>query len=258
MTTANRLLALDGATITIDSGFLVLGGQGPLAAPCPVFLIEHARGLVLFDTGVAPQAWDDARSVYGDLLDVCRLELPPANRLDRQLANHGFTPEDVTHVVISHGHWDHTGGLHLFPHAELFMSIEDIRYAFWQDPPYAAFFRNGVDLDRARSFRWNPLSWDLDLFGDGSIQILRTPGHTEGQLSILVKLPSRSYFLTGDAVHVRSQVEQISPCPVDANAAASIQSIYRINQLAAAHQADIWVMHDPDDWARFGADNVHS
>jgi glyoxylase-like metal-dependent hydrolase (beta-lactamase superfamily II) len=258
MTTAKRLVALDGATITIDSGFLVLGGQGPLAAPCPVFLIEHSRGLVLFDTGVAPEAWDDPQAVYGDLLDVCRLELPPDNRLDRQLANHGFRPDDVTHVVVSHGHWDHTGGMHLFPHAQMYMSIEDIRYSFWPDPPYGAFFRNGADLERTRLFRWNPLSWDLDLFGDGSIQILRTPGHTDGELSILVKLPTRNFLLTADAVHVRSQIEQVSPCPVDMNAAASLRSIHRITQLAAAHEAAIWVMHDLGDWGRFGGTEGYS
>jgi len=257
MTTAKRLLALDGATITLDSGFLVMGGRDQITAPCPVFLIEHSRGLVLFDTGIAPEAWDDPRAVYGDLMDVLQLGLPADNRLDRQLANHGFTPDDVTHVVVSHGHFDHTGGLSLFPHAEIYMSIEDIRYAFWPDPPYTQFFGR-VDLDRARSFRWNPLSWDLDLFGDGSVQILRTPGHTDGELSMLVQLPTQNFLVTADAVHVRDQLQQVVPCPVDMNASASMQSIRRINQLASAHEAEIWVMHDPDDWARLGGTDGYS
>jgi glyoxylase-like metal-dependent hydrolase (beta-lactamase superfamily II) len=251
MTTASRLLALAGASITLDTGLIVMGGHGPVSVPCPVFLIEHPRGLVLFDTGVAPESWDDPRGVYGGLLDVFHLETPQENRLDRQLARHGFSPADVTHVVVSHSHFDHTGGMHLFPHAEMYMSIEDLRYAFWPDPPYAGFFRS-ADLDRTRSFSWNPLSSDLDLFGDGSVQIIRTPGHTEGELALLVTLPSRSFVLTADAVHVRANLEQMIPCPVDLNATASQQSIQRIKQLAAAHQADIWVMHDPGDWDRLG------
>ena len=258
MTTANRMFALDGAQIIIDSQWLVFGENSKITAPCPVFLIEHSRGLVLFDTGVAPEAWDDPVAVYGQgLLDVCNLQLPPENRLDRQLANFGFKPSDVTHVVVSHGHWDHTGGMHLFPQAEFFMSIEDIRYSFWPDPLYAGFFRNGADLEKTRSFKWNPLRWDLDLFGDGSIQILRTPGHTEGELSMLVKLPSQNFFLTADSVHVRSQIDTVSPCPVDMNAAASIQSIQRMTQIAAANSADIWVMHDEGDWARLGGSDVY-
>jgi N-acyl homoserine lactone hydrolase len=253
MTTANRLMALDGARISIDAHWLLFGSNEKLTAPTPVFLIEHSRGLVLFDTGVAPEAWDDPVAVYGPgLLEVCGLELPRENRLDRQLSNFGYTPADVTHVVVSHGHWDHTGGMHLFPHAEMYMSIEDIRYSFWPDPMYAGFFRNGADLERTRSHRWNPLNSDYDLFGDGSIQIIRTPGHTEGELSILLKLAESTFLLTGDAVHVRSQLDQIAPCPVDYNAAASIDSIQRINRLATAHEAEIWVMHDPEDWERLG------
>jgi glyoxylase-like metal-dependent hydrolase (beta-lactamase superfamily II) len=257
MTTAKRLLALENATITLESGLIVLMTQGPITVPCPIYLIEHSRGLVLFDTGVAPESWEDPRAVYGGLLDAFQLDTPPENRIDRQLANYGFKPEDVTHVVVSHSHFDHTGGMHLFPHAEMYMSIEDIRYAFWPDPPYAGFFR-GADLDRTRSFNWNPLSSDLDLFGDGSIQIIRTPGHTEGELALLVKLPSRTFLLTADAIHVRANLEHMVPCPVDLNTIASQQSIQRIKQLAAAHEADIWVMHDPGDWERFGGTDGYS
>ncbi|MCE0765059.1 N-acyl homoserine lactonase family protein [Pseudonocardia kujensis] len=257
MTTAKRLIPLAGGSITLDSGFLVMGGKEEITAPCPVFLIEHSRGLVLFDTGMAPDAWEDPRGVYGDLMDTLKLTLPAENRLDRQLANHGFTPADVTHVVISHGHFDHTGGLGLFPHAQIYMSLEDIRYAFWPDPLYSQFFGR-ADLDRARAYAWNPLSWDLDLFGDGSVQIIRTPGHTDGELSMVVKLPSRSFLITADAVHARDQLATVMPCPVDMNASASVQSIHRINQLAFAHDAEIWVMHDPDDWARLGGTDCYS
>lgn len=256
MATAKRLLAIENATMTLDTGLIVMMQHGPISVPCPVYLIEHSRGLVLFDTGLAPEAWDDPRGVYGGLLDIFGLDAPPDNRLDRQLANYGYKPDDVTHVVISHSHFDHTGGMHLFPHAEMYMSIEDLRYAFWPDAPYAGFFR-GEDLDKTRSFSWNPLAWDLDLFGDGAIQILRTPGHTEGELAMLVKLPSRNFLLTADAVHVRANLEHMVPCPVDLNATASQQSIQRIKQIAAANEADIWVMHDPTDWKRFGGTDGH-
>jgi N-acyl homoserine lactone hydrolase len=252
MSTATRLFALSGPTITANSGFLVLGQNELIDIPVPVFLIEHPRGLVLFDTGLAPEAWeDDPRAVYGDLLDGLQIQFPPENSLERQFARYGFDFDDVTHVIVSHSHKDHTGGLYLFPQAELFMSEEDLRYAFWPDKAYQRFFRR-EDLDRTRSFSWNPLNTDHDLFGDGSIQIIRTPGHTDGQLSLLVKLPSRSFILTGDAVHFRSSMDAQLPCPADMNARASIQSIQRIKRLSASHEADVWVMHDPADWKRFG------
>ncbi len=65
-------------------------------------------------------------------------------------------------------------------------------------------------------------------------------------------LPSRSFVLTGDAVHVRDNLGGM-PCPVDLDGVTAMRSIERIKQLSAAHQAEIWVMHDPDDWKRSAA-----
>jgi N-acyl homoserine lactone hydrolase len=110
MSTATRLFALSGPTITANSGFLVLGQNELIDIPVPVFLIEHPRGLVLFDTGLAPEAWeDDPRAVYGDLLDGLQIQFPPENSLERQFARYGFDFDDVTHVIVSHSHKDHTG-----------------------------------------------------------------------------------------------------------------------------------------------------
>jgi len=252
MSTATRMFALSGATITASSAYVILGTNDLVRTPNPVFLIEHPRGLVLFDTGMAPEAWEtDPRDIYGDMMDLLQLDLPPENSLARQFAKYGFDFSDVTHVIVSHSHMDHTGGLYLFPQAEFFISEEDLRYAFWPDKAYQYFFRR-EDLERTRSFNWNPLTTDHDLFGDGSIQILRTPGHTEGELTLLVKLPSRSFILAGDSVHLQSSMTTQLPCPGDMNARGAIQSIQLIKRLSASHQADIWVPHDHTDWERFG------
>lgn len=256
MSTAKKLWSLPGAFFTLDKGLILLGHSGPIALPIPVFLIQHDRGLVLFDTGVATEAWDDPRGTYGPLLDIFDLECPPENHLVRQLERVGFTPDDVTHVVISHSHFDHTGGMHLFPNAKFYMSEEDLRYAFWPDRFCAGFFR-AEDIERTRGFDWHPLHDDLDLFGDGSLQILRTPGHTHGELSILLKLPSKNFILTADAVHLRASIDQYTPCPVDLDTATAIRSIERLRQLADANQADIWVMHDTEDWEKYGTVDVH-
>ena len=248
---AKRLWPLAGATITLDSGLVTMGTHGPLSVPIPTFLIEHPRGLVLFDTGLVPEAWDDPRAVYGDLVDVFSLDCPPENTLEKQIQKAGFELSDITHVVISHSHFDHTGGMYLFPDAEFFMSEVDLRYAFWPDPPFRGFYR-GADLDKTRDFKWNPLREDLDLFGDGSIVLLQTPGHTPGEISMMVELPSKKFLITGDAVHLRSGVTYECPCPVDYNGHQAIESIQRIKQLSTSQQAQIWVMHDPEDWELLG------
>ena len=250
MTTASRLWALDGAYFTLPLNLIVLGGPGMITVPIPVYVVEHPEGLVVFDTGVAPEAWDDPRAVYGPLVDVFELTCPPENLLEKQFEKTGHKLDDVTHVIVSHSHFDHTGGMSLFPQAKFYMSEEDLRYAFWPDAFCAGFYRP-ADLDKTRDFDWHPLSSDLDLFGDGSLQILRTPGHTHGELSLLTRLPSRSVLLTADAVHVRANIDQRVPCPVDLDTTTALRSVERIRQVAARENADIWVMHDPGDWERF-------
>jgi glyoxylase-like metal-dependent hydrolase (beta-lactamase superfamily II) len=249
--TAKRLWPLPGPTITLDASLIALGRHDRIAFPIPTFLIQHERGLVLFDTGLVPECWDDPRAVYGDLVDVFQLDCPPENTLEKGIKRAGFELSDVTHVVISHSHFDHTGGMYLFPQAQFFMSAVDLRYAFWPDPPYRGFYRP-ADLEATRSFQWNPLHEDYDLFGDGSIVLYQTPGHTHGEISMLVELPSRKFLITGDAVHLRSGLIAECPCPVDVNAAQAVQSIQRIKQISASLRADIWVLHDPDDWERLG------
>jgi glyoxylase-like metal-dependent hydrolase (beta-lactamase superfamily II) len=235
-----------------DLNVCLLGGSGPITLPLPAFLIEHDHGLVLFDTGLAPEAWDEGpRAVYRAIADMFPFECPPDNRLDRQIGKAGFQVEDVTRVVVSHAHIDHTGGLYLFPKARFYMSEEEMAYAFWPHPFFQGMF-GSKDLKRVLSCKWNLLSTDLDLFGDGSIQILRTPGHTLGQTSLLVKLESRSFLLTGDAAHLRTNIEDGVPCPVDLDTISAYRSIQRIQHVGAGHGADIWVMHDPDDWKKFG------
>ncbi|MEV6362326.1 N-acyl homoserine lactonase family protein [Nocardia asteroides] len=250
---ARRLLPLAGASITLDSGLITMGTRGPLTVPIPTFLIEHERGLVLFDTGLVPAAWSDPRAVYGDLVDMFALDCPPENTLENQIRLAGYALSDVTHVVISHSHFDHTGGMYLFPHAQFFMSEVDIRYAMWPDAYFRGFYR-AADFEAVRDYAWNPLRADLDLFGDGSLVLYQTPGHTPGEISLMVELAEAGKFLiTGDTVHLRSGLQYECPCPVDYNAHQAIESIQRIKQLAASQNAQIWVLHDPDDWAKFAA-----
>ena len=146
--------------------------------------------------------------------------------------------------------------MYLFPDAQFYMSEVDIRYAFWPDPPFRGFYR-AADFEKTRAFSWNPLREDVDLFGDGSIVLYQTPGHTPGEISMLVELPSQKFLITGDTVHLRSGVQYECPCPVDYNAHEAVVSIQRIKQIAASTQARIWVVHDPEDWAELGG-TTHS
>src|SRR5262249_49023350 len=103
---AKRLWALDGPTLTHDRSHLVVGETGIITFPVPCFLIEHARGLVLFDTGLVPEAAVDARKIYGEMAEACGIAFRPEQAVDRQIEALGFRTGDVTHVLMSHAHWD--------------------------------------------------------------------------------------------------------------------------------------------------------
>lgn len=251
--TAARLWALDAPTMQIDAAHLVVGAEGTVTIPLPAFLIEHRRGLVLFDTSMTPLVCEDPYQVFGDRPETRMLRAEPEQRVDRQLARLGFRCEDITHVVLSHTHCDHAGGLYLFKQAQFYIGPDEFR---WADRPAAdsahLFLPRDLTPD-VRAFQWHEvLPQGTDLFGDGAVQLLHTPGHTPGELSALVRLPSQNIVLTGDTAQLRENLEWNAPDPSDWDHDQAVRSFDRLRALQAVEQAKLWIGHDPRDWADFG------
>jgi glyoxylase-like metal-dependent hydrolase (beta-lactamase superfamily II) len=244
--------------MTFDASALVLlAPPGPVEIPAPSFLIQHERGLVLFDTGIAPEAATDPEGTLGapHLVDAIT-SFTEDQRVDRQIEALGFAVADVTHVVLSHAHYDHAGGLYLFPHTQLFAGQAELPNAFWPHSPIYRGHFHLPDLEATRNYSWNPLSTDHDVFADGSIRILATPGHTPGHLSLLVRLPEGALLLTGDATHLKVGWERSIHMGFDYSGADAIRSLQRLHRIVEAEAATVWVNHDPDDWARFGPGRI--
>ena len=247
---ATKLWALDGANFTLDRGLVMIGASGIITIPAPTYLIQHERGLVLWDTGVSPLAADNVEEFYGPLAEHLGLVYPEDRRVDRQIEALGFSIEDVTHVVLSHTHLDHAGGMYLFPHAKHYVGAGDLRYGMWPDTLGGAFFRQS-DIEPTRDWNWNDIHADFDLFGDGSIIILHCPGHTPGNLALLVRLSEQSFILTGDTVHLQEAADTGTPMPTDFDSQLAKRSARRMGQLRDSLGAELWVCHDPDDWTKF-------
>src|SRR5207249_9349187 len=155
------------------------------------YLIRHAKGLLLWDTGIpdAVAAMPDGMVVANGAITQRR-----AKTLAAQLVEIGVKPADIAYVAVSHTHGDHVGNVALFPSSTILIQSTEYEWAMTQ--PVKPAFAATQPIEK--------LTGDRDVFGDGSVMILSTPGHTPGHQSLLVVLAkSGPVLLSGDAVHLR-------------------------------------------------------
>src|SRR6184192_4667778 len=155
------------------------------------YLIRHDKGVLLWDTGIpdAVAAMPDGMVVASGAITYRRVKT-----LAAQLEQIGVKPSDVTYVAVSHTHGDHVGNVALFPASTVL--IQGAEYDWAMAGSNKPAFGPSATITR--------LAGDHDVFGDGSVTILSTPGHTPGHQSLLVRLPKTGYVvLSGDAVHFR-------------------------------------------------------
>lgn len=255
MTTVDvTLYGLESPNMTIGTEHMVLGMNGPVDIPLAPFLIVHGDDLVLFDTGFHPMVCDDPALLFGNRPEADMIESNPEQKLDRQLEKLGYSVADVTHLVVSHIHMDHAGGLYLFPNAKFYVGPGEFDYGRNPNPESAHLVRNEDFLtDEILGYDWTEVSEErFDLFGDGTVQLLHLPGHTPGQLAVLVRLSSRSVILTADVVHLREAAEKLAAAPTDWNQDISVESIKKMLTIAEEEDAELWVAHDYRDWELFG------
>lgn len=252
MSAVIRLIALDAGSMVVAASDHMSRGEGIRRMPFPAFLIEHPAGLVLFDTGLGDAAYDDP-GYFGPAAAVHEPAFDPEQRIDRQLRRLGVQPEHVRIVILSHCHSDHVGGLLHFPDAEVIVGPGELEWAQHLPEGASRFVRWREQLAPAMPFAWRFVSGPQhDVFGDGSLVALHTPGHTPGHLSLLVRLPSRNIILSGDAAHFREAFDQRITDPHDWDEDAALTSMQRLAELTD-EGTDLWIAHDAGDWERFGA-----
>ncbi|WES64026.1 N-acyl homoserine lactonase family protein [Microbacter sp. GSS18] len=170
--------------------------------PISLFAIEHDQGLVLFDTGQDRRSVTDpdyfpgglARLIYRRL---ARFEIGPDDTLTARLAGIGLDVADVRFAVLSHLHQDHIGGLRELEGAEIIVSEAEWATVGRPGSEINGILTRHIDLP---GIRWRrvtpgvssdpaiaPFTHAVDLFDDGSLLLLPTPGHTPGSLSMLLR-----------------------------------------------------------------------
>jgi glyoxylase-like metal-dependent hydrolase (beta-lactamase superfamily II) len=160
-----------------------------IEAPTPIFLIDHPRGKVLFETGIHPNVSQDPAGHWGQRATDLMPIFDPEQAADRQLLKIGVDPEDIKYVILSCLYPDHAGGMHLFPNATFVVQFRELQDAWWPDTRLTNAYEY-KEIAATRYLKYRELhDEDLDLFGDGSINILFTPAHTRGEQSVVLRLP---------------------------------------------------------------------
>ncbi len=194
--------------MTKAPGHLVVQGADSAVMQLPVFVyvFEHpTQGVVLIDAGFPRRTGVDPADYPGrSMAKTLGLTMEPGGAAVDRLAEAGIDPAAVTHVVLTHMHPDHVGGIEDFPAAKLVVTSEE--WAARTDggalgkPDSSPFDAHAqvqqVALDDGP---FGPFAAHLDLFGDGSLLILAAPGHTAGHVSVLLNLTGTTFLFTGDA-----------------------------------------------------------
>lgn len=246
---ASRMWALEPATYQSPAQVEAMGERAP-RIPFPIYLVEHPDGLVLFDAGLDPDHAGDPVGGYGEMAERIRIDFREEHLIEHHLAVLGFSLADVSTVVASHLHFDHAGALKQFPHAQTLLGSGEMDYALAPERFASTWFRT-EDFDDRHAINWVEVSGDRDLFGDGVVQMLHLPGHTPGSLGLRVRLPGQNLVLSGDAVHTRAAYDAETHYHGDMDSVSARASLRRLAGLLRAEDAELWIAHDPEDWARF-------
>ena len=241
-----RLRALTCGWLTGDAASLVAGEPGRLRVPVPCFLVDHPAGLVLFDSGLHPATMRDPALGMGRAAPAFVPELGDDEDVTGRLRALGVAPADVRWLVTSHLHFDHVGGHAGIPNATLVVQRGEWDAAHDDTQAHALFYERHL-WDLGHGVR--VVDGEHDLFGDGRVVCLPTPGHTPGHQSLRVRGDDgRSVVLTADACYLRRTLEEGRLPPLAWSHDAMRASLARLRALRAGG-ATLVYGHDPDCWA---------
>lgn len=191
-----KLIPLEIGRLT--ASLTIITGEDDIATlPIPSWLIEHPQGLVLFDTGLHPDLQHSTDRI-GRSARFFQPDFPAGEELGARLTAAGVRPSDITHIIFSHLHFDHVGGTAEIPDARIVVQGDE--WTAGNDP---RLIEKGAYMpdDYVLGHDVQTITGLHDLFGDGTVVCVPTPGHTIGHQSLRVELESGPVVLTGDCIY---------------------------------------------------------
>ncbi len=240
-----RLYAMTCGWLTLPRWTFLVGAEGTLHVPVPSYLIDHPKGKLLFDSGLHLATQTDSVGYLGTTRSKrLAIEFKAGDELAARLETMEVDVRDIRYLVNSHLHFDHVGGNAQIPNAALV-----IQRLEWQA---------GRDPDLIAAMGYQPSDYDLghdvievvgehDVFGDGTVVCLPTPGHTPGHQSLRVRLDGGEVVLAGDACYLRESLRDLH-LPSFLHDEARLLASLRLLREFAARGARIFYGHDPRFW----------
>jgi len=241
-----KMYILPGGFVSIDRSILLTAVDMGKKVKAPVYsiLLLHSEGPILIDTGLNPDGLTDPERAWGPRAKLIQPELTKADDIRERLKELNLNISDIKTVILTHLHWDHTGGLRFFTHCPVIIQKTEYRFAFNPDSFVSSqYMQNHIPF----SLDYHILEGDQIIVP--GISVIRTPGHTPGHQSILVRLASgASYILSGDAISVEENLTLKIPSSNSWNAQQAMESIYRLEHLSYLLEAKIIHSHDLVSW----------
>ncbi|MBY4694793.1 N-acyl homoserine lactonase family protein [Burkholderia latens] len=207
------------------------------------YLIKHRADWMLWDSGIS-----DRIGELPDGLSDPRGTLFMKKPLVASLKEIGVAPADIRYFAMSHSHADHSGNANLFAASTIYMQAAEYNAVFGPDPRRYNFFP--ANFEKLRDAKIVKLNGDYDVFGDGSVIIKATPGHTPGHQSLFVRLRKFGpVLLSGDFVHLKSNWDAKRVPVINYDAQQSLRTMNEMDIFIKQTGATLWINHDAEQSA---------
>jgi N-acyl homoserine lactone hydrolase len=237
-----KIFILPGGFLDIDRSIFLSAVDMGRMITCPVYsvLLLTSEGPILIDLSFNPEGVQDPERAWGPRAKLIPPQMKEEDDVRLRLKEVGLEVTDVKMVILTHMHWDHIGALRFFKHCPVVVQRDEHRFAFSPDPYLAPpYMANHLDP----ALDYHLLEGD-SVVAEG-VSVVKTPGHTPGHQSILVrKSDGKCYIFAGDAVPLRENIERKIPLSNTSSAKQCVDSLYRIEHLAQIVGAEIVPGHD--------------
>lgn len=204
--------------------------------PVTCYLVVHPKGTLLYDTGLSDSLV--GRPLYENIqMGYAQIKF---NTLRGQLADIGVGPKTIDYLVISHWHFDHTGNANDYAGAKWLGYQAERDEMFGTEARKAPTFQDYSALEHSK---FQAISGEYDVFGDGTVKVIPTPGHTPGHSSLFVKLKNTGpVVLSGDLYHYEEE-RTLNRMPDREKTAGTPESRAAVEALVQKTGANLWVGH---------------